>query len=117
MKDFSWHEVTKYAIDYDLYRGTAWILANPKKWNEIPADVQKQIIEFKKSMINPEIEDYYAKVSAERWQLLLDKGVKPIKFSKADGEAFMKLAYDSAWEYVIAKSPDMGPKLKKMLVK
>ena len=117
VKDFSWHEVTKYAIDYDLYRGTAWILVNPKKWNEIPPDVQKEIIAFKKSMINPEIEDYYTKVSAERWQLLLDKGVKPIKFSNADGDAFTKLAYDSAWDYVIAKSPEMGPKLKKMLVK
>ncbi len=115
--DFSWHEVTKYVIDYDLYRGTAFILVNPKKWNEVPTDVQEEIVKFKKSEINPIVGDYYTKVSDERWQLMLDKGVKPIKFSSADGKAFLELAYDSAWSYVIDKSPELGPRLKKMLVK
>lgn len=114
--DFSWHEVTKYVIDYDLYRGTSNVLVNPKSWNKLPRKVQKQIIEFKKSEINGASADFYKKVSAERWKLMLDKGVKPIKFSPAEGKAFLKLAYDAAWDYVIAKSPELGPKLKKMLV-
>jgi TRAP-type C4-dicarboxylate transport system substrate-binding protein len=117
VKDFSWNEVTKYVIDYDLYRGTAWILANPKKWGQLPPKVQQEIIEYKRAEVNPLIEDYYNKVSAETWQLLLDKGVKPIRFSDEEGKAFLKLAYDSAWDYIIAKSPELGPKLKKMLVK
>jgi len=117
VKDFSWHEVTKYVIDYDLYQGTAIVLVNPKKWNKIPADVRKQIIEFKKTAANAASAEFFKNISAERWQLMLDKGVKPLKFSKADGEAFLKLAYDSAWDYVIAKSPELAPKLKKMLVK
>jgi TRAP-type transport system periplasmic protein len=117
VKDFSWHEVTKYVIDYDLYRGTAWILANPKKWAQIPTQVQQEIIDYKRAEINPLIEDYYNKVSADTWQLLLSKGVKPLKFSEEEGKAFMQLAYDSAWDYVIEKSPEVGPKLKAMLVK
>lgn len=115
--DFSWHEVTKYVIDYDLYRGTAFILANPKKWNKLPPEVRKEIVEYKKREINPKIEKYYTELSDKMWQLMLSKGVKPIKFSEAEGAAFLKLAYDSAWDYVIAKSPELGPKLKKMLVK
>jgi TRAP-type C4-dicarboxylate transport system substrate-binding protein len=115
--DFSWHEVTKYVVDYDLYRGTAVVLANPKKWNKIPADVRKQIIEFKKTAANAAASEYFGKLSKERWQLMLDKGVKPLRFPKADGDAFLKLAYDSAWDYVIKKSPETAPKLKKMLVK
>ena len=115
--DFSWHEVTKYVIDYDLYQGTAFILANPKKWNKIPADVRQQIGEYKKNVINKEIADFYANVAAERWKMMLDKGVKPIKFRYEDGEAFLNMAYDAAWDYVNAKSPELGPKLKKMLVK
>ena len=117
VKDFSWHEVTKYVVDYDLYRGTAIVLANPKKWNMLPADVRKQIIEFKKTEANAAAAEFFGKISAERWQLMLDKGVKPLRFSDADGKAFLKLAYDSAWDYVNAKSPELGPKLKKMLVK
>ena len=115
--DFSWHEVTKYVIDYDIYQGTAFILANPKKWNQIPADVRQQIIEYKNNVVNKEIADFFANVSDERWKMMLDKGVKPIKFKYADGEAFLNMAYDAAWDYVNAKSPELGPKLKKMLVK
>lgn len=117
VKDFSWHEVTKYVIDYPVYQGTAVILANPKKWNEIPADVQGEIIAFKKSTIDPAIHEYYAELSGKDWQLMMDNGVKPIKFSEADGRAFLKLAYDVAWDDVISKSPELAPKLKKMLVK
>ena len=117
VKDFSWHEVTKYAIDYPVYQGTAIILVNPKRWNEIPADVQGEIIAFKKSTIDPAIHEYYAELSGKDWQLMMDNGVKPIKFSEADGRAFLKLAYDVAWDDVISKSPELAPKLKKMLVK
>ena len=117
VKDFSWHEVSKYVIDYPLYQGTAVILVNPEKWSQVPGDVQKEIIAFKKSTIDPAIHDYYEGLGGQDWQLMLDKGVKPIKFSEADGKAFLKMAYDAAWDQVIGKSPELGPKLKEMLVK
>jgi len=117
VKDFSWNEVSKYVIAYPLYQGTAIILVNPKKWSEVPADVQNEIIAFKKATIDPAIHQYYAELSEQEWQLMIDKGVKPIKFPEADGEAFLKMAYDAAWDQVISKSPELGPKLKEMLVK
>ena len=117
VKDFSWHEVTKYVIDYPVYQGTAVIMVNPKRWNEIPADVQDEIIAFKKSTIDPAIHEYYAELSSKDWQLMMDNGVKPIKFSEADGRAFLNLAYDVAWDDVVNKSPELAPTLKKMLVK
>jgi TRAP-type C4-dicarboxylate transport system substrate-binding protein len=117
VSDFSWNEVTKYVIDYPLYQGTAVILANSKKWKQLPANVQKEIIAFKKSDIDPIINDYYKKLGDKEWKLMIDKGVKTIKFSKSEGKAFLKMAYDSAWERVISKSPNLGPKLKEMLVK
>jgi len=88
-----------------------------EKWNEIPSDVQQEIIGFKKSTVDPAIHNYYAQLSDKDWQLMMDKGVKPIKFSQADGEAFLKMAYDAAWDHVIGKSPELGPRLKEMLVK
>jgi len=117
VKNFSWHEVTKYVIDYDLYRAAANILVNPKKWNQLPADVRQGIIDYKKTEINAAAADWFGSVSNERWQLLVDSGVKPIKFSLSDAETFLNTAYDSAWKYVADKSPDLAPKLKKMLVK
>lgn len=115
--DFSWHEVTKYVIDYDIYQGTAYILANPAKWNKIPPAVRKEIRAFKKNVTNDEVGKFFANVSDERWKLMLSKGVKPVKFSPAEGKKFLDIAYESAWAHVIKKSPDLGPKLKKMLLK
>lgn len=117
VKDFSWHEVTKHVIDYPVYQGTAIILVNPNKWNQVPAEVQKETVAFKKGTIDPAIHKYYADLSDKDWQLMMDKGVKPIKFSDAEGKAFLEMAYDAAWDRVIGKSPELGPKLKKMLVK
>jgi len=117
VKDFSWHEVTKYVVDYPLYQATAVILANPNKWNEIPANVQKEIISFKQSTVDPAVSDYYIRLSQKDWQLMMDKGVEPIKFSKSEGDAFLKMAYDAAWNQVNSKSPELGPKLEQMLVK
>lgn len=117
VKDFSWHEVTKHAIDYPVYQGTAIILVNPKTWSQVPESVQKKMIQFKKRKIDPAINKFYAELSDEDWQLMVDKGVKPIKFSDADGKAFLKTAYDAAWDHVNSKSPELGPKLKTMLVK
>jgi len=115
--DFSFHEVTKYVINHPLYQGPAWILANPKKWNKIPKEVQKKIIEFKKNKVNPVVLEIARKDLDKEWKLLLKSGVKPIKFSSTDEKAYLKLSLDSAWDHIIAKSPTLGPKLKKMLVK
>jgi len=117
VKDFSWHEVTKYVIDYPMYDGTAVILVNPKRWNELSANVQEEIIAFKKSTIDPVIPEYYEKLGDKEWQLMMEKGVKPVRFSEADGKAFLNMAYDKAWDVLISKSPEIGPKLKEMLVK
>jgi TRAP-type C4-dicarboxylate transport system substrate-binding protein len=115
--DFHWNEVTKHAIQYPLYQATAVIIVNPKKWDKLPADVQKAVIEFKKSTVDPAVSEFYAQKGDKDWKLMLDKGVKAISFSQADRDAFLKMAYDSAWNHVISKSPELGPKLKKMVVK
>jgi len=125
--DFSWQEVTKYVVDYPLYKGTCYILVNPKSWNKLPANIRKEIIDFKIKEVDPASAQFYGQETEQKWTMMTTLNfvppyvvrtpIKPIKFSPSDGEAFMKLAYDSAWKYVIAKSPDIGPKLKELLVK
>jgi TRAP-type C4-dicarboxylate transport system substrate-binding protein len=115
--DFSWHEVTKYVVDYDLYEASAVILVNPEKWQKLPVDIQKAIIKYKKEVVDPAIAEYYKREGLKEWNLMLEKGVKPITFSPKDAELFLKLAYDSAWDYIISKEPELGLKLKQMLVK
>ncbi len=117
VKDFSWNEVTKYAVDYPVYQATAVILANKAKWSKLPEDVQKDIIKFKRETVDPAVAEYYKKLGKESWEELVKSGVKPIKFPGTEGAEFQKTAYDVAWKNIIKKSPDLGPKLEKMLVK
>ena len=54
----------------------------------------------------------------ELMKLMVDAGVKPVKFSSAsDGEKFLKMAYDAAWADILKNSPELGPKIKTILVK
>ncbi len=76
VNDFDWHEVSKYVIDYPLYQGTAIILANPKKWGQLPPEVQKGIIDLKKESIEQAISDYYAPLNQKDWKLMTDEGSK-----------------------------------------
>ncbi len=117
VKDFSWNEVTKYALDHPVYQATAVILANKKKWDTLPEDVRKGIIKFKRETVDPAVADYYKKLASESWDALIKSGVKPVKFPGSEGADFQAKAYEEAWNNISKKSPELGPKLKKMLVK
>lgn len=117
VKDFSWNEVTKYALDHPVYQATAVILANKNKFNKLPEDVQKGIIKFKQEIVDPAVAGYYGKLRLDDWNALTKGGVKPVKFTEADGDDFLKKAYEVAWDNIAKKSPELAPKLKKMLVK
>lgn len=117
VKDFHWNEVTKQVIAYPIYQAVAVILANQKKWNKLPPEVQKAIIAFKRNTIDPAISEYYKNLSSKSWDALIKSGVKPVKFSQSGGKTYLKDAYDAAWENISKKAPVMGPKLKAMLVK
>ena len=41
-------------------------------------------------------------------------GMKVIQLPPADAEKFIKTASDTTWEYLIAQSPEYGPKLREL---
>ena len=119
VKSWSWQEVTKYMIKPGFYRGGLSILANPKSWNRLPEDLQRQIIDWKYNVYDKDPNGgLWFKNSAEDEIKLIEKsGVKVVKFSPEDTKAYLKTAYDSAWDSILKKAPAEGPELKKMLVK
>ncbi len=117
VKNFHWHEVTKYMIDHGFYGGSVPILVNPKKWGMLSKDLQDRIVKWKYEVFDPSTEKWLKDVENQDYKLLSDSKTEIIKFSPSDAEAYIKLAYDAAWEEVIKKSPDVAPKLKALLVK
>jgi len=84
---------------------------------------RQQIREYKKNVVNKEIADFFANVSAERWKMMIDKGVKPIKTKmavkikipknlqkKTNGDALVVVhgsAIRECFEFLIRQYPDL----------
>lgn len=118
VKGFSWHEVTKYMIEPGFYRGSVAWLANPKKWSQMPKDLQNRVVAWKYNVFDPKAEKFYISQGDAQTKMIYDtKKVQLIQFSDADAQAYLKLAYETPWEQLIEKAPDVAPKLKAMLVK
>jgi len=117
VKGFSWHQVTKYWVDHGFYRGSVACISNPKKWNKLSKDLQARIVKWKYEVFDPKAEIFYNKQGKFNEKLIRDSKVEVIKFSKSDEDAYLKKAYDAAWNELIKKSPEVAPKLKAMLVK
>jgi len=89
-------------------------LINLKTWEGIPKHLQELIMEC---MIDNE--KNYTKVMADlaekEYQEMQQKGMQVISFSPEDTDYYVNLAYEAGWNEVIKQSPELGPKLKKML--
>jgi TRAP-type C4-dicarboxylate transport system substrate-binding protein len=109
--DFGWEEVTKYVIDYPFYTANISICVNADVWNKLPQDVRDGLEEVAAELeakAEKWMDDYIAKEDI----LLKGLGVKFIKFSPADGERFVRTAYEEGWKAYTAKHPDFAAKIR-----
>jgi TRAP-type C4-dicarboxylate transport system substrate-binding protein len=110
----SWglQEVTKYMIEPGVFQMEPATMINMDRWKKIPKDLQDLIMEVIKD---------HEYIGTARNYMILDKeervrekaGMKIIKLSPADADAFVKAAYDVTWAEVIKSAPEYGPKLRK----
>lgn len=109
-----WVDVCKYIIEPRIYEMNIEALMNLKTWEGLPKHLQELIMEC---MI--ENEKNYTKVMAglaeKEYQEMQEKGMQIISFSPEDTEYYVNLAYEAGWNEVIKQSPELGPKLRKML--
>jgi TRAP-type C4-dicarboxylate transport system substrate-binding protein len=116
IRDWGWEKITKYVVQPGVYNGANVIVINKKKWDEIPGDLQKLLIEA---------EDEAARFAKQRALDLVKKevealkkmGIKYIELPPADAKKLTDAAYSSLWGVIIEKSPVNGPKLKEMVTK
>jgi TRAP-type C4-dicarboxylate transport system substrate-binding protein len=113
---YSMNEIAKYIIDYPIYNITVRVFMNLKSFNSLPKHLQDLIL---KTFVEAEKEmSAVAEAKEEedlRW--LIEKGVKPLKFSPADAKWYVEAAYKSAWDYQQKRFPEVTPKLKELLSK
>lgn len=114
VSQYGWLEVTKYCIDHPFYTGDFVFLANLKKFNKLPKDLQQVLIDVVKELEPEMVKDYEKMVQAER-KKIVDAGVTFIKFAPQDAKTYSDLAWQAGYDE--AKKicrPEYFQKLMKM---
>jgi len=109
--DLGWDKVTKFRMEPPFYSVEVNVLVNQDAWKGLN-DAQRKVLtdaalwlEGLDTTESPEL------VKAER-ERQAKAGIQEIKFDEAASKAFLKKAYDVAWDSVIAKVPESGKKLR-----
>ena len=116
IRTWGWHEVSKYVVGPSFYKVCHGILINKDKWNELSEPMQKTIYQVMRAESREAAARDEKKVANEK-ELLKKAGMEFITFSKSDTKAYYDLAYSSAWEGMIKKSPDYAPRLRPILTR
>jgi len=116
IRDWGWHEVTKYIVTTNFYMAVNVVLVNKDKWDKLPAHLQKLLIQTHEQAEHYAVERGQAHVEKE-FAAFKKQGIKFIDLSVEDAARFEKTAYDELWKIVIKKAPENGPILKNMLSK
>jgi TRAP-type C4-dicarboxylate transport system substrate-binding protein len=111
IRNWGWHEVTKYAIGPATYTLPSVILVNLDSWKKIPKHLQALLIEVTDQAERNEVARKEKQIRDER--VALEKmGIEYVKWSKADQEYFLKNAYGLGWKVILKKDPVNGKKLE-----
>ena len=116
IRPWGWQEVTKYVVGPGFYKVCHPLLVNLHKWNQIPPDIQKAIMEVEMEEEHIIADRDMVKIKNEK-ELLKKAGLEFIEFSKSDTKKYFDLAYSSGWEGQIKKAPEYSEKLRPLLSK
>lgn len=112
-REAGWTEVCKQVMDHPFYESDGTILFNSKKWASLPAPVREKILQtmpkYEADMVK-----YYDDAIVKERELMKKAGCQFFQLEPEDATKFNQLAYDSWWEFMMTKIPQLVPQLKKM---
>ncbi|MDD3845257.1 MAG: TRAP transporter substrate-binding protein DctP [Syntrophorhabdaceae bacterium] len=112
--EMGWAEVVNYVIDPGFYQTDVCVLMNKRAWENLPAD-ERKLMARTVERAERETYDLSRKLAQQERQLLLSRGVKVVEFQDREREFYLDTAYRAGWEKVLAKSPVIGGRLKKLM--
>src|SRR5215216_1402718 len=110
--DLGWEKVTKFRLDPGFYAVEVNVLVNLDVWKGLN-DAQKKVLSDAAAWLEGLDSENEAAIKAERAKQTAT-GIQPITFSEADSKAFLDRAYEVAWQSVIKRAPETGPKLRQL---
>ena len=111
----SWHEVIKYVVEPPLpYQTTGVLIANAKKWDSLPPEVRKEVMDAI-LQLEPEIYKFYKTEAPKKIQQAIKDGlVQETRLTPKEAQIFVAAAREALWNDIVTRSPKYGPKLKEL---
>jgi TRAP-type C4-dicarboxylate transport system substrate-binding protein len=108
--DLGWEKVTKFRMEPAFYSVEVNVLVNQDVWKGL-TDAQRKVLNDAALWLEALDSENDALIKAER-ERQAKSGIQAIAFGPAESQAFLKKANDVAWQSVIKRSPENGPKLR-----
>jgi TRAP-type transport system periplasmic protein len=116
IRDWGWEKHTKFVVDPGFYQVPNPLVMNLNTWNKLPKKLQDLLTEAA-AEAEKKVVAYFDDLAKQERPILLKTGIQVITLPPAEGEKFLRVAYDEGWKDVLAKSPEAGAKLKGLLTK
>ncbi len=110
--DLGWEKVTKFRVEPAFYSVEVNVLVNQDAWKGLN-DAQRKVLSDAALWLEGLDAEKVAVIKAER-ERQEKAGIQALDFGPAASKAFLDKAYEVAWQSVIKKAPETGPKLRQL---
>ena len=110
--DLGWDKVTKFRMEPPFYAVEVNVLVNLDSWKGLN-DAQRKVLHDAALWLEGLDSEKVAVIKAER-ERQAAAGIQALDFGPAASKAFLDRAYDVAWQSVIRRAPESGPKLRQL---
>jgi TRAP-type C4-dicarboxylate transport system substrate-binding protein len=110
--DLGWDKVTKFRMEPPFYSVEVNVLVNLDAWKGL-SEPQRKLLNDAALWLEGLDSEKETAIKAER-ERQAAAGIQPLDFGPAASKAFLDRAYEVAWQSVIKRAPDTGPKLRQL---
>ena len=110
--DLGWEKVTKFRMEPAFYSVEVNVLVNLDAWKSLN-DAQRKVLNDAALWLEGLDSEKVAVIKAER-ERQAAAGIQALDFGAAASKAFLDKANDVAWQSVIKRAPESGPKLRQL---
>ena len=112
--DLGWQEKTKYRLEPGFYSIELGVIFNARSWKKL-TPAQREFLEKQRVWLEGLNADMGGKEAQAELKHQHEAGIQVLKLDDAQAKIFLKTAYDSAWDAIVASSPQHGKKLREMM--
>jgi TRAP-type C4-dicarboxylate transport system substrate-binding protein len=110
--DLGWDKVTKFRMEPPFYSVEVNVLVNQDVWKGLN-DAQRKLLNEAALWLEGLDSEKVAEIKAQR-ERQAAAGIAALEFGAGASKAFLDRAYEVAWQSVIKRAPETGPKLRQL---